>query len=98
MLWYYVYIVLCSDGSYYTGVTNDLKRRIYEHNHKNDFFSYTNNRKPVTLLYYEVYVSSMEAIRREKQIKGWRRAKKEALIRGDIETLKSLSKKVFKKR
>ena len=95
MLWYYLYIVLCGDGSYYTGITNDFTRRIYEHNHKNDPFSYTNKRKPVILLYYEVYVSPMEAIRREKQIKGWGRAKKEALINGNVNRLKSLSKKAF---
>ena len=98
MLWYYVYIVLFIDGSYYIGVTNDLNRRMYEHNNKNDPFSYTNSRKPVILLYYEVYLSPMEAIRREKQIKKWGRAKKEALISGDIDSLKSLSKKVFRNR
>ena len=95
MLWYYVYIVQCCDGSYYTGVTNNLLRRIYEHNHKNNPLSYTNSRKPVVLKYYEVYQSPLEAIRREKQIKRWGRDKKEALINGDYENLKALSKKVF---
>lgn len=96
MLWYYVYIVQCCDGSYYIGITNNLIRRIYEHNHKNDPCSYTNNRKPVILKYFEVYQSPLQAIRREKQIKRWGRNKKEALIRGDFKSLRALSKKVFR--
>jgi len=71
---------------------------MYEHNHKNDPSSYTNNRKPVVLIYYEVYENPMEAIRREKQIKGWTRNKKEALIKGDLVSLRGFSRKVFRKR
>ena len=95
---FYVYIVRCSDGSYYTGITNDLKRRVYEHNHKNDPGSYTNNRKPVVLVYYEEFSNPMDAIRREKQIKGWSRDKKEALISGNTNKLVELSKRSRLKR
>ena len=90
---FFVYIVRCSDETYYTGITNDLKRRVYEHNHKNDPNSYTNNRKPVELVYYEEFSNPMDAIRREKQIKGWSRDKKEALIQGDTNRLVELSKR-----
>jgi putative endonuclease len=88
----YVYIVRCADDSYYTGVTNDAERRVYEHNDGLDPDCYTFTRRPVELVYIEECIDPMEAIRREKQLKGWSRAKKEALICGDWESLKELSK------
>jgi putative endonuclease len=90
---YYVYILKCADNSYYTGITNDLLRRFYEHNHSLNKKSYTYSRRPVELVYYESFQKPKEAILWEKRIKGWTRLKKEALISGDIEELKRLSNK-----
>ncbi|HQQ93684.1 MAG TPA: GIY-YIG nuclease family protein [Bacteroidia bacterium] len=86
-----VYILKCSDDSYYTGVTNDVQRRVYEHNHSSKDFSYTNSRKPLTLVWQRAFPSAMEAIRWEKRIKGWSRKKKDALISGHYELLHELS-------
>jgi putative endonuclease len=86
-----VYILKCVDDSYYTGVTNDLERRVYEHNHGSKELSYTNSRKPLTLVWQCTFQSKMEAIRWEKRIKGWSRKKKEALIAGNYELLPELS-------
>ena len=89
---YFVYILKCSDGSYYTGVTNDLNRRLFEH--QNGIIKgYTSNRLPVELVYSASFNNISDAIRFEKQIKGWSRRKKEALIAGDFNLLKKLSKK-----
>jgi len=89
---YFVYILKCSDGSYYTGVTNDLNRRLFEH--QNGIIKgYTSNRLPVELVYSASFNNISDAIRFEKQIKGWSRRKKEALIAGDFNLLKQLSKK-----
>ena len=89
---YYVYIVECSDGSYYIGITNDLDRRMWEHNTGYDPKCYTYNRRPVELKYFEHYTDIDQAISREKQLKGWSRKKKEALIRENWDELKRLSK------
>jgi putative endonuclease len=88
---YFVYILKCSDGSYYTGITSNLEKRIEEHN-TGIYKGYTSTRLPVELVYSNRYNDVNEAIRSEKQIKGWSRAKKEALIKGDFELLKELSK------
>jgi len=77
---YYVYIVECSDKSYYTGVTNSTERRVWEHNNDKDEKHYTYSRRPVKLEYVETYEDIYDAIAREKQIKKWTRKKKEALI------------------
>jgi len=84
---YYVYIVRCSDKSYYTGITNDVLRRVTEHNTEFKPKSYTFSRRPVSLVYVESYPESMPAILREKQIKNWSRKKKEALIADNIDKL-----------
>ena len=88
---YFVYIVKCLDESYYTGVTSNLEQRINEHNY-GIFKGYTSKRLPVTLVFSNRFSDVREAIRAEKQIKGWSRAKKEALIEGDFEKLVKLSK------
>ncbi|MBK6506903.1 MAG: GIY-YIG nuclease family protein [Ignavibacteria bacterium] len=88
----WVYILECSDDSYYTGVTNDLDRRLEQHNSDGDKKSYTHSRRPVKLVFCEEFKSPNEAIMAEKQIKGWTRRKKKALIEGDIEKLKEYSK------
>ncbi len=77
---YYVYILAtASDTAIYTGVTNDLIRRIYEH--KNDIFEgFTKRYKVHKLVYYEIVEDILSALEREKQIKSWKRVKKVALV------------------
>jgi putative endonuclease len=89
---YYVYIVQCSDGSYYTGITNNLERRIAEHNEGINARCYTYSRRPVMLKYCEHFQHVQAAIAWEKQLKGWSRKKKEALFRNDYEAIKLLAK------
>lgn len=88
---YYVYILLCSDNSYYTGITNNIDKRLVEHNNSLDKKSYTFSRRPVKVVYKESFQDPNDAIVWEKRIKGWSRKKKEALINGDFEKLKFLS-------
>ncbi len=88
---YYVYILRCSDGSYYTGHTEDLETRIAEHQ-TGTFLGYTRKRLPVELVFADEFPSREDALDREKQIKGWSRSKKEALIAGDWKRLKELSR------
>lgn len=80
----WVYVVQCSDGTYYTGVTRDLIKRIYQHNHSNGA-EYTKIRRPVTLVYSEKHMSHAEAYRREKAIKGFDHDWKRGLIETDEE-------------
>ncbi|MBS1643314.1 MAG: GIY-YIG nuclease family protein [Bacteroidetes bacterium] len=89
---YYVYIVQCSDDSYYTGVTNDLENRIEQHNAGIDIKSYTFKRRPVALKYYTHFVDINQAIAWEKVLKGWSRKKKEALFIEDWNEIKRLAK------
>lgn len=94
---YYVYIVKCSDNSYYTGMTNNLTRRIDEHNEGNNPESYTHTRRPVELVFYSEFNEVEQAIAFEKQVKGWSRKKKEAIINDNWEMLPELSKNRMKK-
>ena len=91
----YVYILLCADNTYYTGVTSDLHVRFEKH--QSGFFrnSYTAKRRPLQLVFYAEFTDINMAIMTEKQIKGWSRAKKEALIEGEFEKLPNLAKKKF---
>lgn len=89
---YYVYILQCADGSYYTGVTNDMDRRFYEHQEGLIKGCYTHNKRPVKLVHVEESSDILAAISREKQMKGWSRKKKKALIAGDYEKLVELSR------
>jgi putative endonuclease len=89
---YYVYIVECKDGSYYVGITNDLDRRMWEHNTGHDQGCYTFERRPVELKYFESYADVNQCISREKQLKGWSRKKKQALFRENWDEIKRLSK------
>ena len=78
-----VYIVRCCDGSYYTGLTkHSVEARVWEHN-AGIYDGYTSKRRPVELVFTETYDRIVDAIERERQIKGWSRAKKEALARSD---------------
>jgi putative endonuclease len=76
---YYVYILTSKTGTLYTGITNDLQRRVYQHKHKL-IEGFTSKYNVTRLVYYEVFGDVRDAIAREKQIKGWRRSKKLALI------------------
>lgn len=91
----FTYILECADKSFYTGSTTDLERRLWEHNNGLGA-NYTKRRLPVKLVYYEEYGRIDEAFYREKQIQGWRRKKKIALIEGKTELLTTLAKKVFR--
>jgi len=88
---FYVYILKCSDGSFYTGHTDDLDKRLWQHENC-DASSYVSSRRPFALVYSESFNSRIEAKASEKQIKGWSRKKKEALIRGDWAEISRLSK------
>jgi len=94
MAW--MYILECSDGSYYVGSTKNLERRLSEHQ-EGLGARYTTRRLPVKLVYCEEYDRVADAFYREKQIQGWRRAKREALINGDPDLLPALAKKIFDK-
>ncbi len=87
-----VYILECSNGSYYTGVTNNIERRINEHSIGLDINCYTFDKRPIKLVFQNSFESEIEAINWEKKIKGWRREKKEALINGTLHLLPLLSK------
>ncbi|HTD99414.1 MAG TPA: GIY-YIG nuclease family protein [Mucilaginibacter sp.] len=89
---YFVYILLCSDNSYYTGVTNNMETRLYEHENGLNPDAYTCKRRPLKLVFCERFNDINQAIAFEKQVKGWRRAKKEALINDHWHLLPELSK------
>ncbi|MGB7433341.1 MAG: GIY-YIG nuclease family protein [Ahrensia sp.] len=89
-----VYILECSDGSYYTGLTKqDVEARVWEHNNLPDEKAYTFKRRPVYLVFTETYDRIIDAIARERQIKGWSRRKKQALIALHYEGLPELSRR-----
>jgi putative endonuclease len=88
----YIYILKCSDDSYYTGVTNNLKNRFHQHAEGLDKTCYTYSRRPLELKYFEIIEDNIQAIKREKQIKGWTRIKKEALINQNWNKLIEFSK------
>ncbi|MEJ7775799.1 MAG: GIY-YIG nuclease family protein [Sphingomicrobium sp.] len=79
---FWVYILRCADGRYYTGHTDNLERRIAEHQ-VGGFCDYTYKRQPVRLIWSENFSTRIEALEGERRIKPWSPAKKEALIRGD---------------
>ena len=89
---YYVYILECTDNSYYTGVTNNLERRLWEHETGFNPGCYTFKRRPVLLRYCIHLTDIKQAIAWEKQLKGWSRRKKEALFKDDWEEIKRLAK------
>ena len=91
----YVYILKCSDKTYYTGVTGDLIKRVEEHKKGTYNDSYTFKRRPLELVFYAEFTDINIAIEKEKQIKKWSKRKKEALINGDFKALINLAKKKF---
>jgi putative endonuclease len=89
----WLYILRCDDGSYYTGTTRaDLERRVSEHQ-SGHLPGYTETRRPVELAYSEYFDRITDAISAERQIKGWSRVKKEALMSGDFAKLKDLARR-----
>jgi putative endonuclease len=92
----YLYILECSDKSFYVGVTENLERRLLEHNAGINSNSYTYARRPVILAYQTYFTDFNLAFAWETRIKKWSRAKKQALIDGNFDLLKELSKKKFK--
>ena len=89
---YFVYILECSDKSYYTGFTNNIERRFIEHEKGINTACYTYNKRPLNLVWFETFNDVLDAIAIEKQIKGWSRRKKEALINQDWDKLVTYSK------
>jgi predicted GIY-YIG superfamily endonuclease len=89
----FVYILRCSDGSYYVGSTREsLEARVAEHN-SGFYGGHTLSRRPVELVWSQDFDRITDAIAAERQLKGWSRAKKEALIAGDPDLLRQLSKR-----
>ena len=96
---YVVYILECSDGSYYTGSTADMSKRFWEHEQGVMRSSYTYSRRPVKLVWAsEETQRYSEALKWERQIKGWSRVKKQALIRGDFDAIHEIVKAERKRR
>jgi putative endonuclease len=84
-------MVMCTDGTFYVGVTNDVERRFGEHNFGIDPGCYTYTRRPVVLVYVSEFTEVWDAIDCEKRLKGWSHAKKSALTRGDWKLICALS-------
>ncbi|WP_142783524.1 GIY-YIG nuclease family protein [Changchengzhania lutea] len=91
MYLYYVYILKCSDDSYYTGITNNLEKRVNKHKYGKYRDCYTYKRRPIELKFFETFNDVLQAIYFEKKIKKWTRAKKEALIHGNFDMLQILA-------
>jgi len=88
---FWVYIVRCADGSYYTGHTDNLEQRIAQH-HSGEFGGYTATRKPVELVFVQECAAREEVLQAEQQLKGWSRKKKEAMRQGDWTAVNRLSR------
>jgi predicted GIY-YIG superfamily endonuclease len=97
MQYFYVYILKCSDGSYYTGHTDNIEARVSQHKQGLIKNCYTITRLPVEVVFVQTFGSRNEAFNAERKIKGWSKQKKEALIKGDWGLISLLSKKIFKK-
>ena len=93
MTFYFVYILKCADGTYYTGFTSDLHIRFEEHQKGTFKNSYTYSRRPVSLVFFEKFTNPNLVIATEKQLKKWSKAKKEALISKAYHKLPDLAKK-----
>lgn len=89
---YFVYILKCGDNSYYTGFTNNIERRLIEHQTGKNKGCYTFDKRPLELMWFETFNDVLDAITTEKKIKGWSRIKKEALINADWDKLILYSK------
>lgn len=94
----WVYMLLCADGSYYVGKYqgDDLETRLWEHNNGKYPDAYTAKRLPIEIVWSEWFARYDDAVACERKLKGWSRAKKEALIKGDEKSLKTFSKRGFR--
>jgi predicted GIY-YIG superfamily endonuclease len=88
---FWVYVLRWSDGSYYTGHTDNLEKRIVKHQ-AGEFGGYTSTRRPVTLLFSQEFQARDQSLMCEMQIKGWSRKKKEAMMRGDWQEVSRLAR------
>jgi predicted GIY-YIG superfamily endonuclease len=88
---FWVYILRCADGSYYTGHTDNLEHRVSQHK-SGEILSYTAIRRPIELVFSQECTTREEAIAAEQQIKGWSRKKKEAMMHGDWIAVNRLSR------
>jgi len=88
---FFVYILKCSDGSYYTGHTENLEARLAQHHQRYYPSCYTFNRLHIELIFQQAHVTRAEALAAEQQIKGWSRKKKEAMMKGDWAEVSRLS-------
>jgi len=88
---FFVYILRCADGSFYVGHSQRLEERVAAHN-SGQGATWTACRRPVSLVYHEPCANESAAVRRERQLKNWTHAKKEALVNGDLTRLRELSK------
>jgi putative endonuclease len=95
---YYVYILRCSNGTFYTGNTSNLSLRVSQHKTGYDPKSYTYRLRPVTLVWSKEFPHRYDALNVERQIKGWSHAKKEALINDDFELIHEIVKNERKRR
>ncbi len=93
----YMYILECADGSFYVGSCRNLEKRVWLHE-IGEGAHYTKRRRPVVLAYSETYDNVHDAFAREKQVQGWSRAKRKALIAGGYDQLSELSRKTFSDR
>jgi predicted GIY-YIG superfamily endonuclease len=91
---FYVYILKCNDASYYVGHTDNIEKRIAEHQ-ANEYHCYTSKRLPVQVVFIQNFATRDEAFNAERQIKKWNRQKKEALIAENFSQLSLLAKKKF---
>lgn len=89
---FWLYILRCADASYYVGHTDDLDVRVAQHQ-SGEVQGYTKSRRPVRLVYCESFATREDAFAAERQLKGWSRKKKEALIAGDWERLRLLAQR-----
>ena len=89
---FYVYMLQCADGSYYTGHTDHLEKRLAQHQTRSFPGCYTANRLPVALVFQQAYATREEALGSEQKIKGWSRRKKKAMIRGDWQEVSRLAR------
>ena len=94
----WVYILECSDGSYYVGSTTNLEARLWQHQYGDGGAAYTRKRRPVRLVWYGEFERTAEAYSFEKRVQGWGRAKREALIRGDFDALPMLASRSWESR
>ena len=88
----------CADESYYVGMTTSLEKRLAEHEAGIDPYAYTFSRRPVTLVWNQAFDTEHEAFTAERQLKGWSRAKKQALSKGDWDAIHQIVKSERKRR